>query len=102
MTRLRPASMRGTWTTYLRLTQISILNLSQEDWTDVEIWLNQGYVVHVPRLEAGKKRVKTLTFLMFYDDRGNPFPSNNKKQMISKLEMVRDGTKYNIPLRLAD
>ena len=63
--------------------QIQILNLSEEDWTDVEIWVNQSYVVHVPRLEAGKKRVKTLTFLMFYDDRGNPFPSNNKKQMIS-------------------
>ena len=39
---------------------------------------------------------------VFYDDKGNPFPSNNKKQMISKLEIVRDGTKFNIPLRLAD
>ena len=82
--------------------QLQILNLSDEDWTDVEVWINQSYVVHVPRLEAGKKRVKTLTFLMFYDDKGTPFPSNNKKQMISKLEIVRDGTKYNIPMRLAD
>jgi hypothetical protein len=82
--------------------QIQMLNLSQEDWTDVELWVNRKYVVHIPRLEAGKKRAKTLTFLMLYDDQGNPFPSNNSKQMISSLEMVRDGKKYNVPLALAD
>lgn len=82
--------------------QLQLLNLSQEDWTDIEVWLNQKYVMHLPRLEAGKKRVKTLTFLMFYDDAGNPFPTNNKKQFIDKLEIVRDGKKYNVPLHLAD
>jgi hypothetical protein len=82
--------------------QIQLLNLSDEDWTDLEIWVNKKYVVHVPRLEAGKKRVKTITFLMLYDDNGNPFPSNNKKQLIETLEMVKDGTKYSIPLKLAD
>jgi hypothetical protein len=82
--------------------QIQIVNLAEEDWTDVEIWVNRKYVVHVPRIEAGKKRVKTLTFLMLYDDQGNPFPSNNRKQMIKELEMVKDGTKYTIPLVLAD
>ena len=81
---------------------IQILNDSEEDWTDVEIWVNGKYVVHMPRIEAGRKRVKTLTFLMLYDDQGNPFPRDNRRQMISSLELVRDGMKYKIPLVLAD
>ena len=82
--------------------QIQLLNLSPEDWTDLEIWVNRKYSLHLPRLEAGKKRVKTLTFLMLYDDQGNPFPSDNMKQKIDTLEMIRDGKKYSIPLVLAD
>ena len=81
---------------------IQILNDSEEDWTDVEIWVNRKYVVHVPRIEAGRKRVKSLTFLMLYDDQGNPFPKDNRRQMIDTLEMVRAGAKYKIPLVLAD
>jgi hypothetical protein len=79
-----------------------VLNLSEEDWTDVEIWVNKKYVVHVPRIAAGKKRVTSITFMMLYDDGGNPFPADNRKQMIDTLEIVRDGKKYSIPLRLAD
>ena len=82
--------------------QINLLNLSSEDWTDLEIWVNRKYSLHLPRLEAGKKRVKTITFLMLYDDQGNPFPSDNMKQKIDSLEMVRDGKRYTIPLQLAD
>jgi hypothetical protein len=82
--------------------QIQLLNLSDEDWTDVELWANRKYVVHLSRIEAGKKRVKTITFLMLYDDQGNPFPSDNRKQMIDKLEMVRDGKLYQVPMVLHD
>jgi hypothetical protein len=53
---------------------IQILNLSDEDWTDVEVWVNRKYVVHLPRIDAGQKRVKSVTFMMLYDDQGNPFP----------------------------
>jgi hypothetical protein len=81
---------------------IQLINLSHEDWNDVEVWVNRKYVVHVPRLEAGQKRVKSLTFMMFYDDQGNPFPSNNRKQMIDTLEIVKDAKRYTIPLKLAD
>jgi hypothetical protein len=81
---------------------IQVLNLSSEDWTDIEMWVNRKYVVHVPRIEAGAKRVKSLTFMMLYDDQGNPFPSNNGKEMIDSLEVVKDGKRYGIPLKLAD
>jgi hypothetical protein len=81
---------------------IQVLNLSSEDWTDIELWVNRKYVVHVPRIEAGTKRVKSFTFMMLYDDQGNPFPSDNRKQMIDSLEIVKDGKRYGIPLKLAD
>lgn len=81
---------------------VQILNDSEQDWTDVEIWANQRYVVHIPRVEAGRQRVKSLTFRMLYDDQGNAFPSDNRRQMIDSLEMVRDGKKYKLPLVLAD
>ena len=81
---------------------VQILNDSEEDWSDVEIWVNHKYVVHLPRIEAGRKRVKSIKFRMLYDDQGNSFPSDNRRQMIDNLEMVRDGKKYQIPLVLAD
>ena len=81
---------------------IQILNLSDEDWTDVEVWVNKKYVVHLPRIDAGTKRVKSITFMMLYDDQGNPFPSDNRKQMIDTLEVVRDGEKQLVPVALAD
>ena len=81
---------------------IQILNLTHEDWTDVEVWVNRKYVVHVPRIEAGQRRVKSLTFMMLYDDQGNPFPSDNRKRMIDSLEIVKDGHRYSVPLKLAD
>ena len=81
---------------------VQVLNLSDQDWSDIEVWVNHKYVVHVPRIEAGQKRVTTLNFMMLYDDQGNPFPSDNRKQLIDSLEIVKDGTKYNVPLALAD
>ena len=81
---------------------IQILNLTNEDWTDVEVWVNRKYVVQVPRIEAGQRRVKSLTFMMLYDDQGNPFPSDNRKRMIDSLEIVKDGHRYSVPLKLAD
>src|SRR5215217_3536484 len=47
------------------LNQLDVVNLSQEPWTDVEIWVNQKYVVFVPRMEPNK--LKTLNFQMLFD-----------------------------------
>src|SRR5947207_9463157 len=53
------------------LKQITIVNLSPETWNDVELWVNQKYVVFVPVMEPNK--LKTLNFQMMYDDQGNYF-----------------------------
>src|SRR3954471_16642269 len=59
------------------LNRIDIENLSSEDWQDVDVWVNQQYVVHLPKMEHGK--LKILPFQMIYDDKGNYFPLDNQK-----------------------
>ena len=95
------AAEARAWVAY-DANNIQILNNSDEDWNDVEIWVNHKYVVCAPRIEAGKKRVKTFTFMMLYDDQGNPFPTDNRKQMIESLELVKADARYSIPLAMAD
>jgi hypothetical protein len=72
---------------------IELLNASDEDWVDVELWANRQYVVHVPKIAAGKQRVTTINFTMLFDDKGHSFPVNNGRpdKMVRQLEMVRDG-----------
>ena len=82
------------------LNQLDVVNLSDEQWDDVEIWVNQKYVVHLPKMEPNK--LKTLNFQMLFDDKGNYFPINNRKVLVEKVEMLRDGKMYDIPVRLGD
>src|SRR4051794_40003928 len=81
------------------LKQITIANLSQEAWNDVEVWVNQKYVVALPAMEPGK--LKTINFQMLYDDQGNYFTTDNK-QMVDKVELFRDGKMYDVKVKLGD
>jgi len=80
--------------------RIQMINLSDQDWKDVELWVNQTYVVHLPTWY--KKQMRTIPFSMFYDRSANTFPTNNNKVRIEKLEIVRDGKVYSVPMKLAD
>lgn len=80
--------------------RIQMINLSDEDWIDADLWVNQTYVVHLPKWY--KKQMKTITFSMLFDRDGNTFPTNNTKVRVEKLEVVRDGKIYSVPLKLAD
>ena len=86
------------------LDTVQVLNLSDEDWDNVELWINRKFVVAVPKFPARGQRVKTLNFQMFYDDKGHYFPTDNSTpdRMIRQLEMVRGGQVYSIPVKLAD
>jgi hypothetical protein len=84
------------------LDQLDVVNLSNEDWKDVEIWVNQQYVVAVPAMR--KSDLKTLSFRMLYDANGKSFPTDNNKPAgrINKVEVYRDGKMYDVPVRLGD
>ena len=83
---------------------VQLVNLSDEDWTNVEVWINRGFVVHVPKIEKGSGggKVKTLNFNMFYDGKGRAYQSNDLKTRITQIDLYRDGKVYSVPLSLAD
>lgn len=83
---------------------LQIANLTKEDWMDVEIWVNQQYVVFVPKIEGKAAVAKTIDFTMLYDQMGRPFPSENKTPdtQIRKVEIYHDGKLYDLAAVPAD
>jgi hypothetical protein len=84
------------------MNKIELLNLSDEDFKDIDVWVNQKYVVHIPNLKAKRGRVTSIDFQMLYDDKGNYFPTSNIKTLVNTVEIHRDGKMYKVPLQLAD
>ena len=84
------------------LDVLEIENLSDTDWENVEVWVNQEYCVFLPKMES--KRLKHLTFQMIFNEQGRSFPTDNRaaENRISKLELYRDGRMYDVKLQLAD
>ncbi|MGB7161250.1 MAG: hypothetical protein WBD40_24540 [Tepidisphaeraceae bacterium] len=80
--------------------QLEVVNLSDETWTDAEIWVNGTHVVFVPTMKP--KDLKVLQFQMICDAKGRSFPISNKTVRINAVEVYRDGQFSNIPLQLAD
>ena len=82
---------------------IEIANNSADTWKNVEVWVNQKYVVFVPQMPP--HILKSLPFQMFYDDQGHYFPTENRKEndtLVKKVEIYTDGKMYNVQLQLAD
>jgi len=82
------------------IKQIDVVNLSDTDWEGVELWLNSKYVVFVPKMEKGMNKV--INYQMLFDDDGHHFDSDNGKNPVQKLELVREGKVYSVPLQLQD
>jgi hypothetical protein len=84
------------------LGQIQILNSSEDDWKDIDIWVNKSHVCHVANIPKGKEKVETIAFAMLYDAHGSYFSTDNGKNPVNRVEIVRDGKIYTVPVRLAD
>jgi hypothetical protein len=83
--------------------RIEIENLSADAWNNVELWINQKYVVFVPKMAPHV--LEELPFTMFYDDQGDYFPKENSSasdSLVKKLELYMDGKMYNVPIQLPD
>lgn len=84
------------------LDRVRIINLSDQDWDNVEIWLNGAYVVYLPQLKT--KNLENIPFQSFYNDNGQSFPTSNGKWwlnrepvIVEKVELYRDGKLYAVP-----
>lgn len=79
---------------------LEVVNLSDQQWNDVEIWVNKSWVVPLPAMEPGK--LKRIPFSAIFNDKGNTFPTSMKQERLQIVEVLREGKIYNIPLQLAD
>ena len=80
--------------------RIDIVNTSDTDWGDTEIWVNRAYVVTLPKIEHGK--LKSIPFQAIFNDKGVSFPTDNSKTHVEKLEVFHDGKMFDVPTQLAD
>lgn len=82
------------------LNKVEIVNTSPEPWNDVEVWINESYVVFVPQMQPGK--LKSLPFQMIYNDAGRSFPLDNSKVLVDKVDLYMNGKMYTVPKQQAD
>ena len=85
-----------------QLNRMEVVNFSDADWQDVEVWVNHKYVCHVPKMQRGQ--LKEIHFPMLFDEKGNSFPMNsNKGQMLVRsVEILRDGKIYQVTVEAAE
>lgn len=79
---------------------LEIVNLSPEPWENVEVWVNQQYVVFIPKMRPNT--LKKLPFQMIYDDKGNSFPTDNSKVLVKKVNVYMNGKMYDVRTQQAD
>ncbi len=78
---------------------INIVNLSDQDWSDVEMWVNDKYELFLPRME--RKVQKSVNFQMLFDDQGNHLAAE-KNPRVYKINLIHDGKNYDVPVHAAE
>jgi hypothetical protein len=78
------------------LKDIKLVNLSDDDWKDVEVWVNSDYVVFVPNLP--KQKIEKIYFQSLYNGAGDSFPIHGRN--IEKLELLVNGKMYDVKVAL--
>jgi major membrane immunogen (membrane-anchored lipoprotein) len=74
--------------------QFDMANLTNWDWQNIEVWVNQKYVVSVPQFS--KNSGKALNFELFYDNTGHHFETNHGGNPVKSLQIYADGKMYDV------
>ncbi len=80
------------------LDVINLVNLGEQDWPNVDVWVNGRYVCPIASLPV--KQQKGINFSYFYDTAGMPAPSRGT--WIEKVELFYNGQLYDITMHPAD
>jgi len=78
----------------LMARKFNLANLSDSDWKNVEVWVNQAYVLNVPNFP--KNSDEALNFELFYDQYGHHFQTNGGKNPVQSLQIYREGKVYDV------
>lgn len=95
-TQLQQAPFRGEVDYQLRV--INIANLSDTTWNNVEVWANGKYVCFVPSFPARMQR--GIAFRILFSPNGDRPPL--KGLWLQKVELLKDGVLYSVPIFAAD
>ena len=86
------------------LDHLDLVNLSPTDWTDLNVWVNGTYVVHLDDLKGGTADqpppVLKIPFRAFFGPDGKTMPTSGF--YVDKVELVRDGKLYGVPVKIAE
>ena len=74
--------------------QFEVANLSNSDWQNIEVWVNQRYVVCVPQFD--RNTGKTLNFELFYDAQGHHFETDHGNNPVRSLQIYQGGKMYDV------
>ena len=80
------------------LKTIKLENLSNDEWNDVEVWVNHDYVVFLPHLP--KNKLEIIFFQSLFNGKGESFPIRNSKVQIEQLEVLMDGKLHDVKVVL--
>jgi hypothetical protein len=82
--------------------RLEVVNFSESNWENVEVWVNRKYVCHVPKMES--RKLKEIHFPMLFDEKGKSFPmnSNKGKELVRSVEVYRDGKMYQLAVEAVD
>jgi len=67
--------------------RVEVINLSDENWSNVELWVNGKYVVFIPNWPS--RRMEQVNFQMLYDRDGGSFPVDNKNIRVDRIEIFK-------------
>jgi hypothetical protein len=96
----RAAGVQGRAQVGYMLNRLDVINLSNDEWDNTEIWVNQKYVVFLPKMKPNE--LQSIDFEMLYDQSGHYFPTHSLKEKVAKVEAYTGGKMYEIPVKLAD
>jgi hypothetical protein len=74
--------------------KFELANTGDSDLHDVEVWVNQKYVLNVPNIS--KNSSKALNFEMFYDMDGHHFWYDHGKYPVNTLQIFWQGKMYDV------
>jgi predicted small lipoprotein YifL len=89
---------RGEYSLVTR--KFEVANLSDTDWENVEVWVNQKFVVLVPHMVHAAGTAYRIDFEMLYDRDGHHFETDGGKTPVQSLQFFRDGKMYDVTATL--
>jgi hypothetical protein len=74
--------------------QFDMANLTNWNWKNVEVWVNQKYVLSLPEFAANSG--EALNFQLFYDSDGHHFATDWGGNPVKSLQIYADGKMYDV------